>query len=1103
MRVEDACAVFLIEFDPGGETEQIRGTEKYHELMDCACTILSSLFRATDLVTCVEEETFLVFICGGITEEIVLKKADSICENLRFSMGGDAPWYLTVCTGAYMASGSDFTVEELLKEAREALEKAKQERIGSYCVRTSVQGKENRETLNTSRPATSDTLAALLNFSDLGICYLEVADQITATYISPGFCRMEGTEEGTKPLPCPFENLGIHPDAQEEYRCLLKEAAGGTVITHIHRISGDGKNWRWRRVQAVRTAFFDHDLPVILEISTDVTELIKAERKLRESNERLWVAFGQTPHILWEVDLETKEFVLYGVDDDTDTGIRMRNVLTVKFPEGLIENGMIHPDSAENFRKFAQGILRGKKADCGNFIMKNQKDTNYGWVSLSYRMVWNRSGMPAKAIGVRERLPSVAGAYSTIYDRRLLPEAVRHHMITRIRVNLTDDRVEELWTEGREWPEWTREYSYSEMIRNQQIQVFPFGTGDEIIQEFQPENLLESYEQGKRWWIRNYRGIDVGGNIRWMRAVVNLQKNIRYRNLQMFLCIVDTQEQHELESSYEGNIEYDETGQLYTVETFRSLTGKLMERHSDKICAMAMIHISGGVEQMAGPGSRPGQRVQDFLGAAYLLSLGTDCLVARYSGDRLLVFFPDAGTRFDIKHRLEDAFVYVRVSTGDLPGVENLRFIAAVTAEFSEKTDFGRMLTQVSDLCNIWRNSSMDTVVFPEEHGDPGWKVAGEEGILLVQGEEGALSGKAAEQNAAFQCAAAMLEAQTLESSMRHALQVIGEYYQADRVYMMTLSEDHLEVAMIYEWMLRGKPSIRQSVLRMKVKRIPVLARCIQKKTAVFVEKPGGSDADQDQYWRFMVYPILDDGIISGFLCVENAHAYVRESGLLELMAPCLKREPEQFGRREKRNRANGTAEDILNTLPNRKDFDNMIYALNLDKRSTMGALAVDVPELSALNSTKGFSYGKKLLSYITETLDNTFGISSVYRTWDNEFVVLFPDIIQDIFTARCIRVRALMQKRYPGKIRVGYRRVSRDATVELDSRCYDAPMQFIGQKVEVRYLPDDPEKVWVFSEGKQYPMRLTDRAENGKTKRKNPVSIDYSTVLGGGEDVH
>lgn len=63
--------------------------------------------------------------------------------------------------------------------------------------------------------------------------------------------------------------------------------------------------------------------------------------------------------------------------------------------------------------------------------------------------------------------------------------------------------------------------------------------------------------------------------------------------------------------------------------------------------------------------------------------------------------------------------------------------------------------------------------------------------------------------------------------------------------------------------------------------------------------------------------------------------------------------------------------------------------------------------------------------------------------------------------------------------------------------------MQFIGQKVEVRYLPDDPEKVWVFSEGKRYPMRLTNRVENGKAKRANKVSIDYSAALGGGEDVH
>ncbi len=69
--------------------------------------------------------------------------------------------------------------------------------------------------------------------------------------------------------------------------------------------------------------------------------------------------------------------------------------------------------------------------------------------------------------------------------------------------------------------------------------------------------------------------------------------------------------------------------------------------------------------------------------------------------------------------------------------------------------------------------------------------------------------------------------------------------------------------------------------------------------------------------------------------------------------------------------------------------------------------------------------------------------------------------------------------------------------TIELDCKCYDAPMQFIGQKVEVRYLPDTPEKTWVFAEGKRYPIRLTDRVENGKTKRENQVAIDYGTAFG------
>ncbi|MGB4440460.1 MAG: hypothetical protein WBJ13_14840, partial [Sedimentibacter sp.] len=57
----------------------------------------------------------------------------------------------------------------------------------------------------------------------------------------------------------------------------------------------------------------------------------------------------------------------------------------------------------------------------------------------------------------------------------------------------------------------------------------------------------------------------------------------------------------------------------------------------------------------------------------------------------------------------------------------------------------------------------------------------------------------------------------------------------------------------------------------------------------------------------------------------------------------------------------------------------------------------------------------------------------------------------------------------------------------------YDVPMQFIRQKVEVRYLPDDMESAYIYYENIKYGIRKTNKIENGKTKRKNSFPIDYS----------
>lgn len=81
------------------------------------------------------------------------------------------------------------------------------------------------------------------------------------------------------------------------------------------------------------------------------------------------------------------------------------------------------------------------------------------------------------------------------------------------------------------------------------------------------------------------------------------------------------------------------------------------------------------------------------------------------------------------------------------------------------------------------------------------------------------------------------------------------------------------------------------------------------------------------------------------------------------------------------------------------------------------------------------------------------------------------------------------------------HRKVSSDSTISINGVQYDVPLQFIRTKVEVRYLPDEMEHAYILSENERYPITLTDKVANGKTKRSNPLSIDYSKV-GGGSDV-
>ena len=66
-------------------------------------------------------------------------------------------------------------------------------------------------------------------------------------------------------------------------------------------------------------------------------------------------------------------------------------------------------------------------------------------------------------------------------------------------------------------------------------------------------------------------------------------------------------------------------------------------------------------------------------------------------------------------------------------------------------------------------------------------------------------------------------------------------------------------------------------------------------------------------------------------------------------------------------------------------------------------------------------------------------------------------------------------------------RKVNNDACISINKTYYDAPQQFIGMTVEVRFLPGAMDDAYILYDDNRYPIVETDKIANSRSKRNNP----------------
>ncbi len=1017
MAPEDTCALFIIDLDDFKQVNDTLGHQAGDQAIHQSAQILSSLFRSTDIIGRLGGDEFAVFLWGRITEDLARRKGTEICKTLQLVLGTYPVVNITASVGIYLAdAGQQF--DGMYQSADLALYKAKKAGKHGFCLKSHDSFQE--ESGSNFLPVNTIPLSGLLECMDSGVALLEMGEYPRVIYVSPSFCRILGVDSQTYPVPISLSSL-IHPDDQAEFEKALRNGLQqGCAVEYTHRISADGNHrWLWWHVRAVRIAY-DNPNPVMLVTTTDISQFKESESRLEEVNQRLQAAFDQTSQRIWEVNIPAGTFNVFGRDGMSRT-LEYDNI---DFPEQLIDDGRIHPNSVSRFREFAAELLSGQSRGCGNFILQNQDTGSYSWFALSYRMLYDEIGRAVKAVGVIEDLPqSFSEQNSAGSFHRSLPDSMLSDLMVWMRANLTLDSVEELWVEGKNLESQVRKTSCSQILQQEREKVCRKDAESFIEEAYDRQKLLTLFSEGIQWLAAEYQRADGGGNIRWVRHVLYLAQNPLSNDVYLFVYLIRTDLHRKWERAIQQEAIRDPISQLYNPDTVLQIGRAMFQSHEGGSCAVALLQMNGLAANQSDNGLKVAQ-IRGDIAIALSVALGGSCILGQYDANHLLLLFPSVSSRGEISRHIEEAVSFVRQILKNAPYLNSLRFITGVAIQSADMANFSVLLSQAAHICEQWWNAGSDTVAFSHEDDDWSWtqlQTHEKSDRVAIHSEEMKRPLSELEKDVAFHCMSAMLSADSLEASVQNVLKTIGTYYHADRVYILMLAKKHQVITMPFEWTSSNKSSIRQAVSGMRLSRFPLLKRCVEERAPIFLTRTQPlrvqNEMTADHPWYFTTFPLIRQEQLEGFLCIENSREHPADAALFSTLIPYMLRERDRF---HGINPNIGAVERLME-LPNLRSYMETIYTLNSDRFSSLGVVFLDIPSMAAINSSLGFEYGSKLLWYVCKTLTDLFGASLLFRTWETEFVAFCPNTTRQVFLGRCNRLYSILQRRYPKETRIGY----------------------------------------------------------------------------------
>ena len=252
-------------------------------------------------------------------------------------------------------------------------------------------------------------------------------------------------------------------------------------------------------------------------------------------------------------------------------------------------------------------------------------------------------------------------------------------------------------------------------------------------------------------------------------------------------------------------------------------------------------------------------------------------------------------------------------------------------------------------------------------------------------------------------------------------MDTVRTYYDADRAYVLRFAADHRTVGVIHEVCREDAVSQQELMQDVPMELLKPLLSALQpsgKRACVITNV----DALKDDPTRRAMYdwlhpqgvrsliavPVYHSSELHGFLCAENLRQNMDAPELLEKIAYMAAGE---LHRRELMEELRQKAYYDPSTMCyNRIAYDEALDKLCGTERP-VGTGILDLNGLRRINESLGYRYGDRIVYKACAMLKRCFGHKNVYRVSGNEYVVLWPDVSLENFTAACQRLEAELKE--------------------------------------------------------------------------------------------